>query len=40
MSLEVKERKRVKAEGKSRQGMREKRLVISLLAKRCESADQ
>ena len=40
MCLEVKERKRVKARGKSRQGMREKRLVISLLAKRCESGDQ
>lgn len=40
MCLEVKERKRVKAEGKSRQGMWEKRLVISLLAKRCESGDQ
>lgn len=40
MCLEVKERKRVKAEGKSRQGMWEKRLVISLLAKRCENGDQ
>lgn len=41
MGLEVKDRKRVKAEGKSRQGMREKkRLVISLLAKRCERGDQ
>lgn len=40
LCLEVKERKRVKAEGKSRQGMREKRLVISLLTKRCESGDQ
>lgn len=37
MSLEVKEGKRVKAVGKSRQGTREERLVISLLAKRCES---
>ncbi len=41
MSLEVKDGKRVKAEGKSRQGMREKkRLVISLLVKRCERGDQ
>lgn len=36
MSLEVTGGKRVKAVGKWRQGMREERLVTSLLAKRCK----
>lgn len=40
MCLEVKERKRVKARGKLRLGMREKSLVISFLAKPCESGGQ